>query len=193
MKDTDKTREQLIEEIKLLRILIDSLPDRLYVKDKDSRFVIYNKAVAQDSELPPPADFTGKSDFDTFTPEKAKVFYDEEQRIIKTGQSVVNRQVHRLLRGGQDSWSLVTKVPWRDNSGNIIGIIGSNREITELKKAQLALQESENRYKAIFETTREGILAADIETKQFKYANPAACRMFGYTAEEMRQLSVCDI
>ena len=63
----------------------------------------------------------------------------------------------------------------------------------EHKKTEQALRESEARYKAMFETTREGILVADAKTRRFKYANPAVCKMFGYTAEEMTRLSINDI
>jgi len=192
--DSKKTREQLIEELNLLRTLIDTLPDRLYVKDTKGRFVICNKAVAEDAEIPPSGNVVGKSDFDLFPAEKADAFHAEEQEIMKTGQPMINQELHRTLRkDGKTNWSLCTKLPWRDKNGNIIGIIGANRDITELKRSEQALRESETRYKAIFESTREGILVADIETKRFKYANPAICKMLGYTENELGQMSVSDI
>jgi PAS domain S-box-containing protein len=88
---------------------------------------------------------------------------------------------------------LCTKLPWRDKNGNIIGIIGSNRDITKRKMAEQALLDSEIRYKAIFESAREGILVGIIETKQIMYANPAICEMFGYAAEELTHLTINDI
>jgi PAS domain S-box-containing protein len=194
MNDSEKTKEQLIQEIELLRTLIDSLPDRLYVKDEKGRFIICNKAVEEDADLHFSGDPTGKTDFDLFTHDKADAFYAEEQNIIKTGKPLINEEVFRTRRkDGKPDWALCTKLPWRDKNGKIIGILGSNRDITERKLAEQALHESETRYKAIFETAREGILVADIETKQFRYANPAVCRMFGYSVEEMTRLSVPDI
>jgi PAS domain S-box-containing protein len=194
MNDSDKTKEQLIQEIELLRTLIDTLPDRLYVKDEKGRFVICNKAVAEDTDLPLSGDPIGKSDFDLFPPELADFLYAAEQEIIKTGKPIMNEEVRRTRRkDGQESWSLCTKLPWRDKNGNIIGIIGANRDITEEKKAELALLESETKYKAIFESAREGIIVGIIETRQFTYTNPAICKMFGYTAEELTRLTVSDI
>jgi PAS domain S-box-containing protein len=194
MNDSDKTKEQRIQEIELLRTLIDALPDRLYVKDTKSRFVICNKAVAEDTDLPLSESPIGKSDFDLFPPEIAGTFYAAEQEIIKTGKPMVNEEVFSARRkDGQPNWSLCTKLPWRDKNGNIIGIIGSNRDITKRKMAEQALLDSEIRYKAIFESAREGILVGIIETKQIMYANPAICEMFGYAAEELTHLTINDI
>ncbi|MGA2172279.1 MAG: PAS domain S-box protein [Sedimentisphaerales bacterium] len=194
MGDFEKTQEQLIEELNLLRTIIDNLPDDIFAKDTKGRFVVCNKAVAEHAEIRPPKGNIGKSDFDLYPAEKASVFYAEEQEIIRTGQPVVNKETYAVRWStGQPSCSLTTKLPWRDKTGRIIGIIGANRDITEQKKAEQALRESEARYKAIFESAKEGILVADIETKRFKYANPAVCRMLGYTVEEMQQMNVHDI
>jgi len=194
MSDTEKTKEQLLEELELLRILMDNLPDRLYVKDKNGRFIFLNEAVYGDAEIPPPGDIIGKSDFDLFPPDKAGVFYAEEQNIIKTGRPMVNKEVVGTRRDtGQPHWSLSTKLPWRNSAGEIIGIIGANRDITDRKIAELALQESEARYKAIFESTRIGIIFADAQTRRFLYSNPAAYELFGYTNEQFTRMGVEDI
>ena len=66
-------------------------------------------------------------------------------------------------------------------------------DVSERKNAEEALRESEARYKALFAGAPQGMLVADLETKQFHHANPAMCRMFGYTEEEFLQLGVPDI
>jgi PAS domain S-box-containing protein len=83
--------------------------------------------------------------------------------------------------------------PIKDAEGRITGIIEVVEDITERKSAEEALRESEARYKAIFNSATEGILVADIETKRFKYANPAICKMLGYTAEELQNMTIHDI
>ncbi len=194
MNDSDKTKEQLIEELNLLRLLIDALPEGLYVKDTKGRFVVCNKAVSEVAEIHPAGSVIGKSDFDLYPPEKAQQYYAREQEIIATGEPMVNEEISGVDPvTGKPWWSLSTKLPWRDSSGRIVGIIGSNREITERKATEKAMQESETRYKAIFNSAIEGILVIDIETKRFKFANPAICKMLGYTAEELTQLAIKDI
>jgi PAS domain S-box-containing protein len=72
-------------------------------------------------------------------------------------------------------------------------ILASVRDITDRKKAEETLRESEIRYKIIFDKAAEGIVVVDLETKRFRYINTAMCRMFGYTEEELLRLGVADI
>ena len=114
-----------------------------------------------------------------------------------TYKSLRDGQVHEAITetpsGGRIVNYRIVSSPIKDKEGNVIAAIEMVDDITERKKAQEALKESEERYKALFESAAEGILVADIETKQFKYANPAFCRMLGYTEEEIGQMGVQDI
>ncbi|MCX5794245.1 MAG: PAS domain S-box protein [Elusimicrobia bacterium] len=83
--------------------------------------------------------------------------------------------------------------PRRGGQGRLTGVTGWATDITERRQAEEALRESEDKYKAIFQGTGDGILVADAQTKRFKYANPAICAMFGYTADELLRLGVADI
>jgi len=81
----------------------------------------------------------------------------------------------------------------KDESGHVTGALSSGRDITEETRTEAALRESEARYRALFSEGADGILIADIETKTFKFANPALCRMLGYTEDELRTMGVTDI
>ena len=83
--------------------------------------------------------------------------------------------------------------PIKDNAGNVVGVSRIYRDITERKRAVATLRQSEVRYRTLFEASADGILITDNETKMFRYANQAMCRMLGYTEEELRTLGVTDI
>ncbi len=152
-----RTEEALARERNLLRTLIDSLPDRIYVKDRQSRFVACNRAVANDAGAEVPDKLLGRSDFDLFPADKAKAYYAEEQRIMETGQPMINVEKPGITGTGDPRWALNTKVPWRDRNGEIIGIIGANRDITEHRQAEQALLESEQRYRTVVDNIGIGV------------------------------------
>ena len=80
-----------------------------------------------------------------------------------------------------------------DDNNNVTSIVSVGRDITERKEAEKRRKESEIRYRVLFETSADGILIVDIETKEFKYANPALCRMLGYSEEELKTMGIEDI
>ncbi|MBN1808253.1 MAG: PAS domain S-box protein [Planctomycetes bacterium] len=83
--------------------------------------------------------------------------------------------------------------PLRDARGNATGAVLTARDVSDLRRSQKSVHEMEMGYKAILEAAVEGILVADIETRQFRYANLAICGMLGYSEKELRQMSVADI
>jgi PAS domain S-box-containing protein len=183
----------LIEERHLLSTLMDNLPDNIYFKDRDSRFVRINKAHANVFGLNDPAEAVGKGDFDFFAAEHAQPAFADEQEIIRTGQPIFAKEEKETWPDGRVTWVSTTKMPLRDAGGRIIGTFGISRDITARKNVEEALRASEERYRAFFQSAAEGILVADIETTKFTYANPAVCRMLGYTEEEFVRLGVNNI
>jgi PAS domain S-box-containing protein len=139
---------QLARERDLLRMVIDNLPDYIYAKDKVGRFILNNLAHARDLGATLPAEMKGKSDFDYFPPDLAKQFFEDEQKIIKTGDPVINQEQYKKKPSDPASekrWSVSSKVLWRDEKGNILGTVGITRDINEFKMAQEALRASEEK------------------------------------------------
>ncbi|MEZ4672066.1 MAG: PAS domain-containing protein [Anaerolineae bacterium] len=149
--------EQLLNERQLLRMVIDSLPDGIYVKDLESRFVVGNEAVAHLIGVDTPDDLIGKTDFDFFDHNLAQRYYDDEQAVIRSGQSLLNREEPTFdARTGTSGWLLTTKVIWHDRQGDIAGIIGIGRNITELKQTREALaQANAELERRVYERTAE--------------------------------------
>ncbi|MHB8501004.1 MAG: response regulator [Candidatus Acidiferrales bacterium] len=142
VKERMRVEEALSEERKVLRALIDNVPDFIYVKDVDCRFVVANLSVARQMGAKTPEELLGKNDFDFYPLELAKTFYADEQRVIRSGQAEVNREEAGLDSTGNMIQVLTTQVPLRDKNGRITGLAGIGRDITYLKKAQAEMQQA---------------------------------------------------
>jgi len=131
--------EALVKEQYLLSALMDNLPDHIFFKDTESCFTRINKAKAEWLGLSDPAQALGKTDFDFFSEDHARPAYEDEQRIIRTGQALVNIEEREMWSDRPDTWVSTTKLPLRDKEGRIIGTFGVSRDITERKRAEETL------------------------------------------------------
>jgi len=149
-------------ERKILRAFIDHVPDLMYVKDVESRFVIANSPVARRTGVKSPADLIGKTDFELFPQEIARQFYEEEQRIVRTGEAVFDQE--EKVNGGashKTSYLLTTKVPLFDRAGHVTGIAGIGRDITARKLGEDALRDSNRQLQEATERASQLLLEAD--------------------------------
>lgn len=133
-------REMLTKERDLLDALIQSLPDQIYIKDINGCFVRANSAIVNFFGLPSADALCGKSDFDFFPEGLAIQFREEEQAIIRSGEPMINREACIVQPSGEKRWVLTTKAPFRDHSGRIVGTVGINRDITQMKLAEEELR-----------------------------------------------------
>jgi PAS domain S-box-containing protein len=132
---------QLAQERYLVDSLMDTVPDHIYYKDTESRFVRVNKAMANLFKLKSPAEAVGKCDSDFFTAEHAQRALQDEQEIIRTGEPLVGREEKETWPDGSVTWVSSTKQALRNRSGKIIGTFGISRDITEHKRAEQTLAE----------------------------------------------------
>src|SRR5947207_4684694 len=119
----------------ILRVLMDTIPDRIYFKDRDSRIVRNNAAHARSLGADSPEACVGKSDFDFFSREHAERARADELEIMRTGQPMIAKIERLTMRDGRKTWASATKIPWRDAAGNTIGTLGITRDVTATKEA----------------------------------------------------------
>jgi phosphoserine phosphatase RsbU/P len=163
-------------------MLMDNVPDRIYFKDLQSRFVRNNLAHASSLGARSPEDCVGKSDSDFFSPEHAARALADEQEIIRTGKPVIAK-IERLTRlDGSQGWASTTKMPWRDASGRIIGTFGLTRDVTEAKDAEEQLVEERNLLRTIIDHLPSRLYVKDAQAR-YVLNNKAHLEMLGVSSQ----------
>jgi len=169
--------------------LARTVPDQIYFKDRQGRFVRINDATARAFGLPGTAEAVGKTDFDIFTDEHARQARDDEQRIVQTGAPLIDVEEKETWPDGRISWVSTTKIPWRDAAGAIIGVIGISRDIT----ARRAAEASSRLFRTLIDHSSDIIEVVDPETGRIIDANATACAKLGYSRDELLQLRIADV
>ncbi len=183
-------QEVLAQERRLLRTIIDNIPDHIYVKDVKSRFKLINPAVMRALGVTDYEDIIGKTDFEFHTPELATGYFANEQRILNLGESMINQREKILAPDGENRWLASTKIPLRNQQGDITGLVGINRDITDVESAYDELRQvaEENQLLAqAVSAASDGIIITDprLPDNPIIYANPAFYHNTGYLADEV--------
>ncbi len=149
-----KTNEQLTQQVNvrremekaleherfLLHTLMDNLPDNIYFKDRESRFLRISLAMARKFGLKQPSQALGKTDFDFFTDEHAKQARSDEEKLLSAGQSSLDVEEEETWPDGHRTWVQTTKMPLYDENRNIVGTFGISRDVTRRRQAEQDLR-----------------------------------------------------
>ncbi len=208
--DRERAQEILAQERNLLRTLIDNLPDSIYAKDAEGRFLLKNRADAALMGAKSTAEVVGKTDFDYYPPELAEQFHADDQQVMESGKPLIDREEPNIDAQGNTRWLLTTKVPLRDDQGGVIGLVGIGRDITEHKQTEEAIRELnaeleqrvierteqlnriKERVEAILNSSTDVILLC--RTDGFiDQVNPAVENVFGCRPEEVLNQSLSNL
>lgn len=183
---------RLGNEREMLRTLIDNIPDFLYVKDAESRFVVVNLHLARAAGVETPDAMLGKTEFDFFPKEIAAKSYADEQSLMQSGHPILKDEQKSVDRVGELTYVLTTKVPLHDSNGRVTGIVGVGHDISDRKMSEDAVREADRKYRGIFDEAIVGIFQST-PNGRFTSVNPALARMFGYDSQEQMVTSVTDV
>jgi len=125
----------------LLAAFLKYVPDSVYFKDRDSRLIATSDSNAARHGLKP-SDLIGKTDFDHFAEAHARPAFEDERRIVRTGEPIVDKLEKETWPDGRITWVSTSKVPLRDEQGAIIGTFGISRDVTEAKETEIALEKA---------------------------------------------------
>jgi len=178
----------LAEEHRRLALLLDNIPDRVFFKDEKGRFLKVNVSLANRFLLDNPRQAIGKTDFDLFTEKHAESAVADEQEVIRSGLPIVGKVEKETLRDGRIFWALTTKMPLRDEKGQIVGIFGISHDITELKRAELAVRDSEERYNRLLDSVADYVYTVEMDGGTVLSTNHGhgCVAVTGYSADEFK-------
>ena len=160
----------LQEERNLLRTLIDQLPDFIYVKDLQGRFLVANLSLSRMMGRAKPDELLGKTDADFYPADLAAQYRQDEERIFSTGAALINKDEPHIYSNGRTHAVLTTKIPMRNSEGRIFGLVGISRDITERKLAEEEIRRlNASLERRVAERTVD-LTAANTELEAFTYS-----------------------
>lgn len=164
-KEMEEIQQKLTEEKYLLNALLKSTHDRIYFKDKDSKFIRVSQSMIELFEKEDESEILGKSDFDFGFEEHAKVAYEDEQNIIKTAESLIDAVEKEKWDDGRTTWVSTTKNPLRDLEGKIIGTFGISRDVTKSKQVEVEMIKHKEWFENFFRFHPAGFIVLNKDGK----------------------------
>jgi sigma-B regulation protein RsbU (phosphoserine phosphatase) len=157
--------EPSVHPEEFFNFLLQKIPDQVYFKDRQGRFLRASRAVAEYMDVADPKDLLGKTDFDFWSEQTAKDAAADEKRIMETKEPMIGKVEKLVYPDGRVTWDYTTKMPLLNSSGNVIGICGINKDFTAMKEMQDALAEERNRLKVITAEleAKNAVLQADLQ------------------------------
>jgi PAS domain S-box-containing protein len=183
IEERKKAQKEASYEQSLMQTLLNNIPDYIYFKDKNRRFVSASSFFCDlfGCSL---EDIIGKKDEDLFPAEIAIESAADDRLVIETGIPMINKEEGGESVGDGGHWVLTTKMPWRDRKGNIIGLFGVSKDITDRKQTEETLRESGERYALATSAAKVGVWDWNIKTGDF-YLDPNIKTILGYADDEI--------
>jgi PAS domain S-box-containing protein len=160
--ERNRAEEALRESEVRYRTVVENIPQKIFMKSRDYRWVSMNQNFARDLGVRP-EDIVGKADYDLFPKEFADKYHADDKRIMETG---VTDEFDEEYLEGNERWIVHTiKTPIRDETGVVIGLLGVFWDVTERQRAEEALRESEERTRIVAESVTDVIYEWDLKDK----------------------------
>ncbi len=176
--------EKLRESHQILEGIINAVPVRVFWKDRNLVFLGCNTIFAHDAGFADPKGVIGKDDYQMVWRDQAELYRADDRQVIESGRPKLLIEEPQTTPDGNTIVLLTSKIPLRNSEGEIIGVLGTYMDITERKRAEEALKESEIRLRTIFDTSGAGIIIVDREGR-ITQANQRMAELFACPLETM--------
>src|ERR1700730_10391890 len=180
-----EAEKRLALERNVLRTVTDNIPDSIFAKNTEGRYLLANKAFAKLHGVKSPDDLLGKTAFDLFPKERAITLNTDDLQVMRSGGASMETERTAVDAHGNVKVLQTTKVPLVDKGGAIVGIVGLHRDITRRKEAEQKLRQSEANLAAAQRIAHFGSVELDIpsmnepEKKPLRWSDEVF-RIFGY-------------
>jgi PAS domain S-box-containing protein len=177
--DRKKFENELQQSRQMLQLILDNVPQRIFWKDINSKYLGCNKSFAKDAGLSTPDEIIGASDYDMpWKSAEADFYRSIDSEVMKNDKPVYHLIEPQTHLNGEISWLETNKIPLHDELGNVVGILGTYEDISERKKSEEALKESEERFRSLIDNMIEAALIIDWDG-EIIFANNSAAKLVG--------------
>ncbi len=183
VSERKKIEKDLYFESNLLSSLLNSIPDFVYFKDKEARYIRVSKAYAESLGLDI-EEIMGKNVLDLYPENEGRRMHEDDMKVIEEEKVVVDKEDRITLPSGETRWMSTTKTPRYDSEGNVIGMMGISRDVTDFKEIEMDLEEERDFVKKFLETSPVFFVAIDPERK-VRMMNKTMLKRLGYSEEEV--------
>ena len=190
--ELEQRQAQLEASARMLQLVMDTIPLRIFWKDAAYRYLGCNRLFAEEAHVEDANELVGKVDFDLPWGETAHLYRADDVAVVEGGVSKINFEEPLQRAGDSLRWVRTSKVPLRDENGQVIGVFGCFEDITERHVALAALRASEERHRTIFQQASDGIFITDARGACLQ-VNPAASRLLGFPEHDLMRLHLSDL
>jgi PAS domain S-box-containing protein len=174
-----KVEQELVEERRLLRAIIDNIPVNVYVKDNSFKKVLSNKTDVHFAGFQDEKSVLGKTDFELYNNETAQNSYEQDSQVIQSKESIIGLETPLVKNDGTESWLLVSKIPLLNEKEEVTGLVGVSVDITERRKSQQLLLESERTLSSILNSLDEVVWAISLPDSKLVLISNSFDKVFG--------------
>ena len=160
--ESKQIKNELFQSREMLQLIIDTIPQRIYWKDTNFKYIGCNEKYAGDVNLDRPSEIIGKNDLELPLKKPGKLNRDDDKEIIEKNSPKLNVEEFIVQSDGTELWLKVSKVPLHDRNGNVIGILGNYEDITQLKKNEENLEKEKILLRTLIDNLPDAIFAKDI-------------------------------